>query len=188
MNRFTKTTLVALAIVAGTTVGANAQRKSIRLDPVTKDLYRLTYLNRGDCHIKVEVIDEDGSKLLSEQINQKKSFTKPYNFQNLELGEYSFKVIDAEGEYVTKIKRTDDVYMVANIRKLEDEKAKVIVRGEFMGPVSVNIFDRNDVLVFDDYIDQEKGFSKVYDLSKVKAEELRIEVVAERKLLATAEF
>jgi len=188
MNRFTKTTMVALAIVAGTTAGAIAQKKSIRLDPVTKDLYRLTYLNQGNCNIKVEVLDEDGNKLLSEQINRKKSFTKPYNFTNLDFGEYSFKVIDNEGEFVTKIKRSDEVFMVARINKIEDEKAEVIVRGEFMGPISVNIFDRHDVLVFDDYIDQEKGFSKVYDLSKVKAEELRIEVVTEQKLLATAEF
>ena len=33
--------------------------------------------------------------------------------------------------------------------------------GEFMGPVSVNIFDKYDVLVFDDFIDQQRGFSKV---------------------------
>lgn len=57
-----------------------------------------------------------------------------------------------------------------------------------MGPLSENIYVRNDVLVFDDYIDHEKGFSKVYDLSKVKADELRIEVVSESNMLATAKF
>ncbi|MCG8307262.1 MAG: hypothetical protein MI975_07695 [Cytophagales bacterium] len=188
MKQLTKTTLVVLAIVAGTTAGAIAQKKFVRLDPVTKDLYRLTYINKGECQVRVEVIDESGTKLFSERIKQKKSFTKPYSFQNLNLGEYSFKVIDSDGEYVTKIKRTEEVYMVADIKKIEDEKAKITVRGEFMGPVSVNIFNRNDVLIFDDYIDQEKGFEKVYDLSKVNAKDLRIEVVTEKKLLATAEF
>lgn len=188
MNRLTKKTMAVFAIVAGTTAGAFAQEKSVRLDPVSKDHYRLTYRSKGDCAVRIEVLDKEGSKLLSEQIRQKKSFTKPYSFENLDLGEYTFKVIDSNGIYVSKIKRTSDVNMVANINKVDEEKAEVTVRGEFMGPVSVNIFDRNDVLVFDDYIDQEKGFSKVYDLSKVKAEELRIEVVAERKLLATAEF
>ena len=188
MNRFTKTTLVALAIVAGTTAGADAQKKWLRLDPVSKDLYRFTYLNDGTCNVKVEVIDANGEKLLSEHINRKKSFTKPYDFTNLDFGEYSFKVIDSDGEYVTKIKRSNDVYMVANIKKVDEDKAKVIVRGEFMGPVSVNIFGRNDVLVFDDFIDHKKSFFRIYDLSRIKAEELRIEVVAEEKLLATAEF
>lgn len=188
MNRFTKTTLVALAIVAGTTAGALAQQKSIRLDPVSKDLYRLTYLKEGRCQIKVEVVDEKGTKLLTEQIDQRKSFTKPYNFKNLDFGEYSFKVIDAEGEYVTKIKRTDEVYMVAAILKKGSEKAKVIVKGEIMSPVSVNIFDRFGVLLFNDYIDRERGFSKLYDLSQVDAENLKIKVVSENRLLATAEF
>ena len=188
MNRFTKTTLVALAIVAGTTSGALAQKKSVRLDPVSKDLYRLTYLNEGECRIQVEVLDENGKKLLSERINQNRSFTKPYSFKNLKFGEYSFKVIDAQGEYVTKIKRSDEVFMVANIEKINEDKAKIIVKGTFMSPVSVNIFDRNDVLVFDDYIDHESSFSKIYDLSKVRADELTIEVVTEDKLLAVTEF
>ena len=188
MNQITKKTLVALAIVAGSTSGAFAQKKTVRLDPVSKDVYRLTYVNNGDYQIKVEVLDESGTKILSEQIKQKKSFTKPYNFQNLNPGEYSFKIIDNEGAYVTKIKRTDEVNMVARVIKIADDKAKIIVRGEFMEPVSVNFFDKDDVLVFDDIIEREKSFSKLYDLSKVKAKELRLEVVSRGCLLAASSF
>ena len=89
----------------------------------------------------MEVYDDSGTMLLSEQITQKKSFTKPYSFQNLEFGVYSFKVIDAESEYVTKIKRSDEAYMAASIKQIDDEKAKIIVKGEIMEPVSVNIYD-----------------------------------------------
>lgn len=188
MTRFTKTTLVALAIVAGTTAGVKAQNKTVRLDPISKDVYRFTYLDDGPCHLKVEVFDEEGHQLLSENINQKKSFTKPYSFQNLRLGEYAFKVTDDDGEYVTRIKRTDEVTMVASIKKFENEKAKIIVKGDVMGPVTVNIYDENDVLVFDDYIDEENSFSKVYDLSNVKADDLRIDVITEKKLLASTNF
>jgi hypoxanthine-guanine phosphoribosyltransferase len=78
--------------------------------------------------------------------------------------------------------------MTARIKKIGEEKAKVIVRGEFMEPISVNIFDKNDVLVYDDIIDSEKSFSKIYDLSRIEVEELRIEVVAAQKLLASTEF
>ena len=188
MNRFTKTTLVVLAIVAGTATGSLAQKKSVRLDSLSKDLYQLTYLNKGKCNVKVEVYDENGLRLLSEQIKRRKSFTKPYNFSNLDFGAYSFKVTDAEGEYVTIVKRSDELFMTARIKKIDEEKAKVIVRGEFMEPISVNIFDRNDVLIFDDNINRERSFSKIYDLSRIKAEELRIEVVAAQKMLASAEF
>ena len=67
------------------------------------------------------------------------------------------------GEYMTKVKRTDDVYISADIKKIDDERAKIIVTGKFMSPVSINIFDRNGVKVFDDYVDHVKSFSKVYD-------------------------
>jgi len=188
MKRIARTTLAVAAIVVGMAAGAKAQEKTVKLDPISKDLYQLTYLKDGSCNVRVEVLDDKGIVLHTESISQKKSFTKPYSFQNLNNGEYSFKVIDEDGVYVTKIKRTEDLNMVASIKKVSDEKAKVIVEGEFMGPVSVNIFDSRNTLVFDDYIDHEAGFSRVYDLSKVKADELRIEVVSETKLLATAKF
>ena len=188
MKHKAKTTLAVAAIVAGMAAGANAQEKSVRLDPVSKDHYQLTYQKNGSCNVLIEVLDNKGTVLHTERLMQRKSFTKPYSFQNLQFGEYSFKVTDEEGVFVTKIKRSDDINMVASINKMEDDKAKIIVKGEFMGPVSVNIFDKHNELVFDDHIDHESSFSRIYDLSKVKADELRIEVVSERKMLATAEF
>jgi hypothetical protein len=188
MKRIARTTLAVAAIVAGMAFGAIAQEKSVRLDPLNKDLYQLTYLNQGECNVVVEVLDKDGHVLHAERIKRKNSFTKPYNFRNLSLGEYSIKITDEAGVYLTKIKRSAEVNMVASIIKLDDEKAKIIVKGEFMAPVSVNIIDSHNVHVFDDYIDHESSFSKVYDLSKVRADELRIEVVSESKMLATAEF
>jgi hypothetical protein len=188
MKRTAKTTLAAAAIVAGTVFGAKAQEKSVRLDPVGENLYQLTYIKEGKCNVMVEILNQDGRELYSERIKQKNSFVKPYSFENLEDGAFSFKVTDDQGIYVTTIKRTDEVNMVANIRKIDEEKAKVMVRGEFMAPVSVYIYDRYNALVFDDYIDHEASFSRVYDLSKVKADDLRIEVISESKMLATAEF
>ena len=180
--------MVVLAIIAGTTSGAFAQRKTVRLDPIDRDLYQLTYINHGDKQVKVEVLDQDGKKLMSDLIREEKSFTKPYNFQKLDKGEYSFKITDAEGEYITKVRKTNDLYMVAKIRKIDQNRVKIYVNGDFMDPVSVNIFDRNGVLIFDDHIDQEKGFERIYDLSKIEARDLRIEVVNENDLLATAAF
>ena len=188
MKRIARTTLAVAAIVAGTAAGLKAQEKSVRLEPLNQDTYQLTYIKKGECKIKVEVFDDKGRVLHKEHIKNEKSFTKPYSFENLQLGEYSFKVTDDQGIYLTKIKRSEEINMVASIKKLEGDKAKIIVIGDFMAPVSVNIYDSYNVLVFDDYIDHEKSFSIVYDLSKVKAEELRIEVVSDNSMLATARF
>ena len=188
MKRIARTTLAVAAIVATMAAGAKAQEKSLRLEPVSKDVYQPTYMKKGACDLKVEVVDKEGTVLHTESIKQKKSFTKPYSFKNLSIGEFSFKVTDEDGVYLATIQRSDEVNMVASIKKMNDGKAKVIVKGEFMSPVSVKILNKRNELVFDDYIDHERSFSKVYDLSKVKADELKIEVVAESKLLATSVF
>ena len=58
MRRITKTTLAVLAIVVGTTAGAIAQKTTVRLDPVSRDLYQLTYIHKGNCNVKVEIVAE----------------------------------------------------------------------------------------------------------------------------------
>ena len=84
MRRITKTTLAVAAIVAGMAYGAKAQEKSVRLDPLNKDLYQFTYVNKGDCNVLVEVLDKNGNVLHTERIKRSNSFTKPYNFRNLQ--------------------------------------------------------------------------------------------------------
>jgi hypothetical protein len=179
---------VVVAIVAIAAFQVKAQDERVRLEPVGKDTYQLTYLKKCPCKVKVEINDQYGASLFSEIIQPKKSFTKPYNFQNFTEGEFDFKVTDADDAFVTKIKRTDEVNMVAGIMKLKGERAKVVVKGDFMAPVYVKIYDSNNIMIFDDYVDHERAFSRIYDLSKIKSNELRMEVVAESKLLATARF
>lgn len=184
MRLFTKTTMVALAIVVGATASSMAQEKSVRFDPVSKDVYQLTYLNEGPSHIRVELIDEQGTKLLSQEIHKEKSLLQPLNLSNIKKGAYIFKVIDDQGEFVTRVVKLKNDDMEAAIKTLENDRAKIIVKGEYLEPVYVNVFDRNDVLLFDDYIERERAFTRVYDLSKLNSNDLRIEVASKQKILA----
>ena len=94
-------------------------------------------------------------------------------------------MIDENGEYVTRIEKKEENDMVAAIKDLGEDRAKIIVKGEYMDPVFVNVFNRNDELVVDDYIERTRSFSRIYDLSGIKTGELRIEVAAGQKLLAS---
>jgi hypothetical protein len=96
--------------------------------------------------------------------------------------------VDQDGVYSRIIKRTEEVNMVAGIMTLSDNKAKVIVQGDIMAPVYVNIYDRFGVLLFDDYINRERAFSRTYDLSRVQSDDLKIEVVTGGQTLATAKY
>lgn len=186
--KIAKTTFAAIALVAIAAFQVKAQDEPVKLEPIGNDTYQLTYLKKCPCKVKVEVVDQQGVNFLSEVLQSKKSFTKPYNLRNLKTGEYDFKVTDADETFDTKIERTDEVNMVAGIMKLKDDKAKIIVQGDFMGPVYVKLYDNRNTVIFDDVIDRERAFSRIYDLSKITENHLRMEVVTDDKMLASAKL
>ena len=184
----TKTTILAFAIVTVASMHAIAQNESVKLKPVNQDTYQLTYLKQCPCDVKIEIIDQKGRRLFSENIRQDRPFVKPYNFRKLKDNEFDFKVIDKDGAFTRKIKRTEEVSMVAGITSLPNKRAKVIVEGDIMAPVYVKLYDRYGILIFEDFINRERGFSRIYDLTKVNADNLTIEVLAGSQIRATAEY
>jgi len=151
MKRFTKTTMIALAIVAGTISGAFAQKQWVRVDPMTKDQYRFTYSDDGKATLKVELI--------------------------------SIAAGDSH-----QLKDVEEVLLKAKINKLKGGNAELILKGKVVEPVSVNIYDKKDVLLLAEFIDHGSNFSKVYDLSNMNMQDLRIEVSTGSKMLAALKF
>lgn len=176
-----------VAFLTGSAVTMNAQDKSIRLDPVRENTYRLTYKYSGASRIQVdvEVIDPAGRVLFADHLDQKKSFTKPYTLENLTGGVFTFKVIDKDGEYVRLIDLNETSTMNATIETIDKERAKVVVRGG-CAPVHVKVLDRSGVMVFDDLVQTDSGFSRLYDLSNVIRIASKIEVSTGTSVLASA--
>ena len=76
MNRLTKTTMMALAISASAFTSSMAQKSSVKFDQLSKDVYQLAYRSDGPAHIRVELLDHNGTKLLSTEIHKEKSVTQ----------------------------------------------------------------------------------------------------------------
>ncbi len=188
MKRFTTKTMAVLAIVVGMATAVTAQTKEVRFTPLTNDIFSLTYLNQGECKLKAEVLDSKGNVLCSEKFNENKSFRKQFSFQNLGEGNFSFKVTDGEGVYTTKIKRTYDGSMTASINKVDGGDAKVIVNGMYADPIYLNIYEGSKVLASNEYIDEGSSFSKEYSFEDVNTDDIVIEVVAVKKVLASVKF
>ncbi len=174
-----------VALMTGSALTMNAQDKSIRLDPVTENTYKLTYKCEHASLVKVEVIDPSGRVLLVDRLDQKKSFTKPYTFDNLSGGVYTFKVTDKDGAYVRLLNRSEHGDMNATIEAVDRNKTKVVVHGGH-ALVHVKVLDRSGLLVYDDLVKSESGFSRLYDLSNVMARASKIEVSTGTSLLASA--
>ncbi len=185
--KLTKATAI-LAMVAGISFQAFSQNQKVKIVPINDDVYQLNYLKKSPGWVKMEIKDIDENVLYQEKIERTDPFTKPFDFKNYKTGIFYLKVTDGEDTYLTKINRSPEANMVASIIKYKDEKAKVIVEGDVMETVYVNIYDRYGIPVFEDIIDRERGFSRIYDLSKIDADHAKIEVASGNKILATTRY
>lgn len=186
MKRMIRTILAVLAIVAGTVTRSGAQDKSVRFDPVGEDQYQLTYIYNGPVDLDIEVIDEKGLVLYTEHLHRRSSFMKPYSISELQSGVYTFKITDRDGVYVAQINKGEASQIEATITPMNTGKAQLLVKGNAIAPLSVLVYDKYNTLIYDDYIDHQTSFSKVYDFKDVRVGQLRIDVVSDTKVLATA--
>ncbi len=180
--------MAVLAIVVGMATATKAQMKSVSFAPLANDIFLLTYLNQGECKLKAEVINHNGKVLCVEQFNENKSFKKQFSFQDLGEGDFSLRVTDSEGVYTTKIKKTEDGSITASINVIDGGDAKVVVKGMYTDPIYLNVYAGSEVLASNEYIDQRSGFSKEYTFEDVNTDDIVIEVVAVKKVLASVKF
>lgn len=196
MRKFAKTTTVLFALIATVALSVFAReglsgKKVVKLTPESNAQYKLTYLNKGNCNVVVKILNNNGSEIFSENIQSNKSFTKPYNLKGLSKGEYTFKVIDADGMTSKTIQlpaSTSKESVSAQIKKSDDDKFEVTVLGERLHPVFVNIYDCQGERIFGDYIDLSKSFTKTYDLSKLSTDNVFFEVIHNENVIAKTKF
>ncbi len=194
MKKLTKTTMVVLALLASTTFYANAKEgasteRKVFIKTVENGTYKLTYLKDGACNVQVKILDEVGNEVYSEKIQSAKSFTKPYSLEKLQSGTYTFKIEDGAGTVMKTVALSNGPKIIsADIRKEDNQQYELIVKGDKLSPVYVNIYDRNNVLIYGDKIDHTKSFSRKYDLSKLNTSELKFEVINNGDLIATKKF
>jgi hypothetical protein len=65
---------------------------------------------------------------------------------------------------------------------------KLMVKGTKIEPIEVKIFDSSKNLIAKDFIDNDKSFTKMYNLSQIKSKKIIFEVVNREDLIAKEEF
>lgn len=65
---------------------------------------------------------------------------------------------------------------------------KLLVKGSKIEPIEVKIYDSSKNLIAKDFIDNDKSFTKMYNLSQVKSKKIIFEVVNREDLIAKEEF
>ncbi|MGK7394109.1 MAG: hypothetical protein ACNS62_06035 [Candidatus Cyclobacteriaceae bacterium M3_2C_046] len=187
------TILVGLIIVISSAVFASGKetiaeaKSSARIVPINAEsVYKLVYDSQEAGIVKVNFYDQKGFKFFTDVVKNEKGFIRPYSFKNLPQGDYVIEIVDKFGSVQREIafevvKEKADFQVALNAET--DKRFKLTVLGETLAPVFVKIYDANQRLVTEDYVDNSKSFSKVYNLSQVPASDFTFEVISKNKIV-----
>jgi hypothetical protein len=159
------------SVAAGTIEKEKPESATSRVEVVAtakSAVYKLSYASESVGTVKVNIYDAKGDLLYTDLIRSAKSFQKMYDFSQLGSGNFRIEVAGAEG----KIEKTIQIAsvkesLIASVSTLDTKgKYELQVRNKEMKPVFVSIYDASDNLLYEDQIDVNHNFSRVYDFSR----------------------
>ena len=168
-----------------TNEATNSSRVDIRQTEAA-GVYNLRYASEAAGQVTVRIYNSKGAVLLKERIAHKNSFERPYNLRDLPDGIYTV-AIERDGNVVE-----ETIYHVKNlplksspffveVNELTNDKYELTVKKAGRQVVKVKIADHTGSVYFNDIIDQQGSFKQVFDLSKVMASDVRMEVTVGNK-------
>jgi hypothetical protein len=135
-------------------------------------VYTVVYKAAETGKVKVSIYTKSNQLVFSEVLTNVTSFKRPYNFSELEEGEYTIVLEDKNGKQVEKINHVaNKINSVINVKKLIDADNKYVLKviTNASETVSVKIYDEANGLIYVQSVDVTGFFGLVYDLSKVKS-------------------
>lgn len=186
--------ILALLVTAGTQVFANNDiEPEIEILSTAPNSFKLVYKSAEATSVKINIYNEKSNRIFSDKVNNPGSFSKLYNFKNLNSGKYTFEII-ANGQsakedvYYTLPKKASNK-MKAFVNQLDNNKKfKLMVMGNNMEPVTVKIYDVNNRLLHERSYTSEKSIGEVYNLKNVNVNEVQFVITSGDEVLKTEAF
>jgi hypothetical protein len=185
--------IVSTGLFAGNDTDNTKDSQAIVRNSSKNSVYQLVYTSASTGTVKVSILDANGNLIMTDRIlNSQDGFMRPYNFSGLAEGNYLIEVQD--GKNTVKLPVTHKITSIeeainVKIKALAVEKKfQLTMLGSSENGLQVDILDGANKLVYTDYIDAHNSFSKVYDLTKVKAENFTFEVKSSNKLISKEQF
>lgn len=171
-----KITTVAILLLSTTSFADVTP--SIKVVPAsTGNIFTLHYQTPAAGTVKVSILDKNNEVIFSELINESGSFTRPYNFSQLDKGEYKIIVQDRTGrqEQIVKygINENKSYIKIAEMNK--DENRFVLNIGTAAEEiVTIRIYDNAKGLVHEQEISVNGNYGLIFNLSKVRSSQKSI--------------
>jgi len=136
------------------------------------DTYKLIYKAEKAGGVRVSILDSKNNLVFQESIKTEDGFIRPYNFSNLEKGEYTIQIEDGSGKRVEKIHNyAEKIEKFFYVRKLPSENKVVLsVAGEGSERFNIKVFDGSNALIYDEDKSISGNFAQVYNLNSLKGD------------------
>lgn len=130
---------------------------------------KLFYKGTKQTDVKVFIYNAANTLVYSETIKNVDGFVRPYNFTNLEEGEYSIELLGENGRQVERvIYKLGKVEKLANVMHVTGEPNKYIlsVANKGQDVLTIRIYGDKGVLLYSQTENVNGDFAQVYNLDK----------------------
>ena len=130
---------------------------------------KLFYKGTKQTDVKVSIYNAANTLVYSETIKNVDGFVRPYNFTNLEEGEYLIELLGENGRQVERvIYKLGKVQKLANVMHVTGEPNKYIltVANKGQDVLTIKIYGDKGVLLYSKTEEVNGDFAQVYNLDK----------------------
>jgi hypothetical protein len=134
-------------------------------------VYNVYYRTLEVDRVKISIINSSNQVVFTEVLNNVTSFKRPYNFSNLEQGEYSIVMEDRNGKQVEKVKYfMNKVTSFVRVTQLPGTSDKYMLNVASNGAETVNvrIYNNSNVLLHEETVKTSGNYGVIFNLSKAK--------------------
>ncbi len=169
---------IALVLFLSITLSSFA-KTIVSVTPATASVYNVNYKSLETGRVKISIFNAKNTMVFTEVLNNVASFNRPYNFSQLEAGVYTIVLEGKDGKQTETITHAVNVPTTfISVKEVASafRKYQVNVISSEGDVVLVKIFNGTSDLIHEEKINV-KGFSGfIFDLNKVKSNEITFEV------------
>ena len=169
--------LIVLNIAAHATgIEKDSKRSSVRVIKQA-GTYKLIYTKKTHAKVGVQIFDESGKLLFSEQIRNKEGFIRPYNFSELDYGLYTMVITDAKEKVTQKVthgeKRGSDNKAFLQLIKMKELPEKngvyhLTIVNQGKAEANINVKNDDNEVVFSSTEELNGNYGKLFNLKDLK--------------------
>ena len=135
--------------------------------------FHVFYKAAKSSDVKIFIRNERNDLVFTETIRKTDGFIRPYNFTQLEDGEYTVEVVDCTHRQVQKIthgpKPSDRLAHVVRVSPNEN-KFLLTLPNKVHNIISVKIYGDKHQLVYEELLEITDDFAKLYNLNQINDE------------------